>query len=307
MSPSIRMMLICLTAVAVAGGCDDQPQSSRPLVSSPAPRVTDTTDIAWKTQRFVQAVAKQSLGSDALKPALPAGLPQTSRRVIQEAVVFLAVDNFDGVDSEVQQLAATFNGFVSQSQVQSDRGLPRSGQWTLRTPSDHLHALLDAVSQLGELKQVNSHSQEVTWEYIDLEARLLNKQHEETRLLEHLRTNTAALEDILKVEQELSRVRSEVERIQGRLRLLGDLTEMSTLTIHISELRDFTPAQTQSPGFLGRLHHAWWSSLDTLWGLVQTTAVALVAAAPWLIVLSVPGWLGWCRFAQHQRQRTATV
>ena len=84
-------------------------------------------------------------------------------------------------------------------------------------------------------------SQDVTEEYVDLEARIRNKREEEKRLLKHLADSTGKLEDILAVEKELSRVRGEAEQMEGRLRFLADRAELSTVTIEASEWKDFKP------------------------------------------------------------------
>ena len=81
----------------------------------------------------------------------------------------------------------------------------------------------------------------MTEEFFDLEARIRNKQEEEKRLLKHLADSTGKLEDILKVESELTRVRGEVEQMQGRLRFLANRADLSTVTITATELKDYSP------------------------------------------------------------------
>ena len=78
-------------------------------------------------------------------------------------------------------------------------------------------------------------SQDVTEEYYDVEARIKNKRVEEERLLKHLEQSTGKLEDILKVEKEISRVRGEIERQQGRLQYLDKLSALTTVTITLHE------------------------------------------------------------------------
>ena len=88
---------------------------------------------------------------------------------------------------------------------------------------------------LAELQNRNEDSQEVTAEFYDVQVRIRNKQREEERLLEHLADSTGDLEDILTVEKEIARVRTEVEQLQGRLRVLQDQTSLSTVTLRIHD------------------------------------------------------------------------
>ena len=84
-------------------------------------------------------------------------------------------------------------------------------------------------------------------EYFDLDARQAAKKVEETRLLKHLADSTGKLDEILAVERELSRVRSEIERMQGRLRALSNLTTLATVTINVSEIKDYVPPRAPRP------------------------------------------------------------
>ena len=139
--------------------------------------------------------------------------------------------------------------------------------------------------------------------------RIRNKQREEERLLELLETQTGKLQDILSVEKELSRVREEIERYQGRLRVLKDQTTLSTVTLRIDELRGYLP--DESPGFRTRIARAWSGSLESLALLGQVLLIGLVALAPWLVILMVLVlfpvlWIRWMLRRRRRRANPAT-
>ena len=141
------------------------------------------------------------------------------------------------------------------------------------------------MSRLGEVKQNHIGSQDVTEEYFDVQARIRNKQEEEKRLLKHLNETTGKLEEILAVERELSRVRGEVEQMQGRLRLLTDRTQLSTITIEATEWKDYKPPVAATfPTQLGR---AFFRSVDNLVSFGQSLLLVAVALAPWLPLIAV--------------------
>ena len=134
-------------------------------------------------------------------------------------------------------LAATtdyVDGYLARMEVAGSPGLPRSGRWTARVPGARFEAFLDAVAGLGELVSRKLDSQDVTEEFFDTEARIKAKRVEEARMLKNLEESTGSLKDILEVEHELSRVRGEVEQLEGRLRLLANLTDLTTVTIAIA-------------------------------------------------------------------------
>jgi hypothetical protein len=119
-------------------------------------------------------------------------------------------------------------------------------------------------------------------EYYDLEAQIANKQQEEKRLLKHLDESTGKLEDILRVENELSRVRGEVEQMQGRIRYLANLTALCTVTVKASELEDFTPPV--QPTFAIQVGRTFKDSVALLTTFVKGLVLIVVALAPWLLL-----------------------
>jgi len=214
------------------------------------------------------------------------------RRIIYTAEVRLAADRLASVQRELARLVRAHGGYVAAEAINGDPGAPRMGVWKLRVPVERYDAFIQAVTRLGELQQIHSDSQDVTEEFFDLEARLANKRVEEQRLLQHLRQSTARLTDILAVERELSRVRGEIEQMQGRLRFLASQAEMTTITVTVQEARDYVPSAR--PAFTSRIARTFGESLGMLAETLQGAVLVLAALLPWLLTagfLGVPAWL----------------
>jgi len=79
-----------------------------------------------------------------------------------------------------------------------------------------------------------SNAQDITAEYIDLEARLKNTQAEEVSFVALL-NRSGKIEEILAVTREVARVRGEIEQLQGQMRYLNSQTDMSTITANLTE------------------------------------------------------------------------
>jgi len=211
---------------------------------------------------------------------------QIQRQIIYTARLNLVVEEFDGVPEMVEKLANSHSGFVANSTLNGSSGSPRSGTWTIRVPVKQYGTFLDAAKAIGEFQSLTTESQEVTAEYYDVKARIANKQLQEKRLLELLEKDTGKLEDILKVEEQLARVREEIERMQGRMRVLKDLTAFSTITLTVNEIKGYKPPE--APTFGNRIARAWSGTLDALLITGQNLVVGIVAVGPWLVVLSIP-------------------
>jgi hypothetical protein len=215
------------------------------------------------------------------------------RKIIYNAGVDLVVDDFKSVPGKVQALVKKHGGFVAGSSVRGSEGEPRTGTWTLRIPSGNYDAFIAGSEALGQVRSVTTGTREVTAEFVDLESRIKNLKAEETRLNKHLQESTGKLDDILKVEREISRVRGEIERHQGRLNVLKDLTSLSTVTLTIQEIKDYVPEPTEEPGYATKVARTWGGSLGALGDFLTNLSLGVVALAPWLVILLPLGAVCW--------------
>jgi hypothetical protein len=208
------------------------------------------------------------------------------RKIIYNATVTLVVEHFDPVPEQVSALAKRYGAYVARSQITGSAGSPRSGHWTLRVPSERFEEFLVSARQVGEVQNISSDSQDVTDEYYDIDARIRNKKQEETRLLDLLDKAAGKLDEVLNLERELTRVRGEVEQLQGRLRVLGSLSAMGTVVLDVKEIKNYVPEKEAT--YATRVRRAWDDSTTTLSSAMQGLSIIVVAAAPWLAILLPP-------------------
>jgi hypothetical protein len=212
----------------------------------------------------------------------PASMP---RKIIYTLTAELVVQNLSEAETTLTNLVKQYAGYVASTQVTGTPGTPRTGTWKLRIPSAKFEAFRKELDHLGELQNTHLDSQDVTEEYFDVEAQIANKVVEEKRLVEHLRRSTGTLADILSVEKELSRVRGEIDRLQGRLRLLANLTDLTTVTVTLHEVREFVAPRSASFGDeAARTFHA---SLTAMREGAKQLALLAIALAPWALVFGL--------------------
>ncbi|HVF11388.1 MAG TPA: DUF4349 domain-containing protein [Abditibacteriaceae bacterium] len=231
------------------------------------------------------AKAPSAQNAKAVRAVIP-------RKIIYTAQVHLVAENLTTAQDKLTRLVKTHKGYVDETNIGGAAGAPRQGTWKVRVPVEEYEAFMSAVARLGELQTIHSDSQDVSEEYYDLEARLSNKRVEERRLIKHLEKSTARLTDILAVEREISRVRGEIEQMQGRLRLLADLTALTTVTVTINEIKNYVPPAP--PTFGAQLARTFEKSVSQLTDTGKGLLVLVVAVAPWLVVLAlilVPVWM----------------
>jgi len=122
-----------------------------------------------------------------------------------------------------------------------------------------------------------------------------NARRLEDRLITLLNTRTGKLDEVLRVERELARVREEIERYEGRLRYLSSRVATSTLTITVHEP---APILGNNPGenpIARALRRAWRNFIALVAGVIASLGVVIPLA-----LVAVAGWVGYRRWRRRQ-------
>lgn len=158
------------------------------------------------------------------KPPVAVGIDDPARKqpiLIYRAELNLSVFEVEKSLDSVEGLAKQHGGYLSR---RDDRSI------TVRVPAQHFQELVDAIEKVGDVIHRDVSSEDVTAEYRDLEIQLQNQVALRARF-EKLLEKANKVQEALEIEKELGRITGEIERIKGRLKLLGDLARYSTVTV----------------------------------------------------------------------------
>ncbi|HHX10645.1 MAG TPA: DUF4349 domain-containing protein [Firmicutes bacterium] len=199
------------------------------------------------------------------------------RKLIRRARLTLEVSQgtVDATSRQAIHIVRSYQGYIESSSMSVDESNKQSTVFymTARVPSEHLDPAIDEMSGLGVVTQSDTLEQDVTEQYMDLDARINNKVQQEQRLLQIL-GNANTVGELLQVEAELSRVRTEIESLQGRQNLLEKSSAMSFLSVNIVE----EGSRKSSPSPWTDI----WKAFVKAW---QDLAVFVAKVSPVIIVL----------------------
>ena len=225
-----------------------------------------------------------------------AGQTQTApiaveRKIIRNADLQLEANAPEEAQQKITQIAESKGGFVVES-TQSSSDVKATTRdtvtMTIRVPSAKFDEALGEIRQAASRVIVESvKGQDVTEEFIDIEARLKTQKALEAQFLEIMkRSNSVA--DALNVQTEIARVRGEIEKIEGRKRFLESQASLSTIKIKLQ-----TPAvfSANSSGFFQRLGQAFGNGFDAALSFILVFVTALIALLPFLLLIVLPIYL----------------
>ena len=170
--------------------------------------------------------------------------PQNSgRMIIRNARLTVEVKNLDTAVENASTIIAAQNGFVDS---RSDRYGGKSSSVSLRVPSENLDAALNELETLGSVTSRGINSRDVTAEYVDIGARLQSLVALRDRM-KALLDKAETINEILAIEREFTRVQSEIDSIEARMKRLEGQVTLSTIDLTLDRKPVLGPV-----GFVGK-------------------------------------------------------
>jgi len=218
--------------------------------------------------------------------------PIVGPMIEQTAALTIVAKNYDEASYAIEKLAKSHGGYIEKLDGHSQSGSSRSLSASLRVPANQLDAFLADLRKLGHVESDSLSNEEVSAQYVDLQARLKVAQATERRLVELLGSRTGRLEDVLDVERELARVRSEVEAMQGQSALMLHQVSYATVQVELSEEYHEKLHSDSSVGT--KLRNAFVGGLQNLQDAILGVLIFFLnfglAILFWLAVISIPAW-----------------
>jgi len=220
---------------------------------------------------------------------------EQERMIVRNGDMSLVVEDISQTVEDITQMSLAFGGYVVSSYISGEEEEMR-GWISFRVPDDKFDTALTQLRDMAvRVESEQTYSQDVTEEYIDLQARLGNAEATEQQYLALL-DKAEEIDDILDIYDYLSRTRSEIEQLQGRIQYLEQTTSTSLIEVSLE------PEKTDAP-----LVRVGWSALEVLKAAARGLVVAgqvLGTIAIWLLIF-IPIWgtiLGIFLWRRHKRR-----
>jgi len=262
-----------------------------------------TASIAWSdeaasTMPVAQQVSLQQVDqSQSVAEAI-------DRKIIRDANLILEVAAPADTQRKITSIAEAAGGFVVTSEAKRHDNADPSTQGlevtlVVRVPALQFGSALDQIRAIGKrVVQEKITGQDVTEEFIDLEARIRTQKALEVQFLEIMKRATK-VEDALEVQSQIAEVRTVIEKLEGRKRFLGNRASLSTISVVLQEP---TAMVVSSSGFGRSVKEAVRDAVDISGGIVLFLIRFVIVMVPIFLLVILPlGLVG--RFVLRQARR----
>jgi Domain of unknown function (DUF4349) len=186
-------------------------------------------------------------------------------KLIKQAEIRMEVADLKLQTEIIKQIASNYKGYISSMNFTNNYATSEN-TLIIKIPSESFDKVIDEMSKHAKyIESKNIAIQDVSEEYVDVEARIKTKLEVEQRYLDILRTKSKTVKEVLDAEEQLRIIREEIEAKQARLNVLKNQVAYSTLNLTLYQRIEVSNApEANEASFLNKLKNAFQGGWDVI-------------------------------------------
>lgn len=228
-----------------------------------------------------------------------------NRMIIKTGTMNLETEKYDESVNQITDYVKNKGGYITNSNTSVNASGKKFGAVTIRITSDKFDVMLKDMNNFGKVLNSQINGNDVTSEYVDLQARMTTQSELEKRLLTLLNERTAKLVDVVEVEEKLAEVRETIEQTQGRMKYLKNQTDFSTLTVSVYEPSLMTTSS--GGGFFYEIGRGFSKGLKGFTEILSGMITFSIALLPIIILLLILAYTTILIYKKSKARRVKTA
>jgi uncharacterized protein YneF (UPF0154 family) len=209
------------------------------------------------------------------------------KRVIKTGNIDMRVNSVENAINEIRTITLAHGGDEVSSDI-SKNDTYKSGFIMVKVPVNQYAQTFEDIKKVAPLvTDESSQSQDVTTEFIDLESRIKNKKEHEARLRSFFR-KAEEVDELIQVERELARVRTEIEQMEGQMKYLKAQTQYSTINASLVEESSIVVSDSWRP--LQVIKDSFNTLIKKTTNLLNLTIRFTIVSLPFIVLFVILAW-----------------
>lgn len=267
-------ILLILSILLMSCGKNSQNKES---VSQNFSRSTSSTNKMLALRSLDNIIAESSSDSNISSM-------QMEQKLIKTANIQLEIKDTKNIGEKLNDILKEFHSYISDSREWEDIDKDKYFQFSIRVPQENFDNLISKIKDLGEIKSINISSEDISKEYYDIQARLNSFKKQEERYLDLL-NKAINVEEILKVEVELNRIRTSIEQLEGQIRFYDNRVSLATIHLNIN------PVKIIKNNFFYKIFNSFKEAISGFFSSINSIIIFLGVFTPWFILFLGIFWL----------------
>lgn len=284
----IALVVMCI-AVVLAAGCTGTSQKS----------LEQAAGFSGVSNDYAPSTIGRVASAEKMAPGAPAPLPATApdagsgsstaidTKIIKTAYVTVEVKDVTGSVDALRTLVTSRGGYVSSSSISEGYNNRLSGSVVLRVPASEFDATLTGVKAIGTVKSVSTQGEDVTEEYVDVQAQKASYQNQLDQYNQIMKRATN-VSDVIEIQQQIDRVQLQLNQLEGRLRYLNSRIDLSTITVSLQEPEPI--GGESGPSFISALNEGIAGFFGMIYGMIVIALTLLPLIIFCAIVYGIYRW-----------------
>ncbi len=209
-------------------------------------------------------------------------------KIIRNASISLEVDNLEAFSENLKKTVYDYDGYIENMDINaydSDYSESRYGYFTVRIPAARLDDFLNIVKDEGTVTAKSESAEDVTLQYVDVEARIATYEAERDSLMELLDKATT-LKDILTLRDKIAEVNYELDSLQRQLKSMQNKVSFSTVSVDAKETRALAVSRGEKTYF-DKIGENFMSEMEDGLEIAIDLLIFLISRIPLFLILAL--------------------
>ena len=290
----LAIMVLCIAVVAAAGctAGNNSQVMEKSVVTSQAEY--DYAGIsASRASGDAVFIGQEGLPQAPLPAAAPGSGSGVETKIIKTGFITIEVKDVTGSVDALKSLVIAKGGYLSSSRISEGYNKRLTGTVVLRIPQAEFDNTLAGVKAIGIVRSVSTQGEDVTEEYVDLEAQKISYQNQLAQY-NAIMKKAINVSDVIEIQQQIDRVQTRLNQLEGRMRYLNSRLDLATITVTLEEPEPV--GGDTGINFIATINEA----IDGFIGSVKAIIVVFAVLLPWIIILGIIGYGGYRLLKKNQ-------